>query len=54
MFNIFVNDLNSGAECSYSEFASNTKVGRVVDTPDGVLPFRGTWTDWNTGQRGAS
>ena len=33
MLNIFINDLNSGAECTHSEFASNIKLGRVVDTP---------------------
>lgn len=53
MFTILINDLNSGAERTHSESASNTKLERVVATPN-LLPFRGTWTGWRTGQRETS
>lgn len=31
-----------GAECTHSEIASNTRLGRVVGMPDDVLTLRGT------------
>ena len=35
LFNIFVNDINSGIKCTLSRFANNTKLCNVVDTPEG-------------------
>lgn len=35
LFNIFINNIDSGIKCSLSKFAVNAKLSGVVDMPEG-------------------
>ena len=51
LFSIFISDLDEGIESTPSEFAEDTELGGVADTPKAMLPFSKTWTTWRAGQQ---
>ena len=51
LFDIYINDLNKRIECTLSQFADDTMLGRCVDLPEGRRLCRGLWAGWTHGPR---
>lgn len=46
LFNIFIHNPGEGIECSFSQFADNTNLGRSVNLLEGRKVLQRDWTGW--------
>ena len=51
LFNIFINELDVGIECTHSTFAGDTSWEGALTCQEGERHYTGTWIDWINGPR---
>ena len=54
VFNLLINHLDDGRECTLSKFADDTKLRGMADTPEDCAAVQWTLTGWRVRPRGTS